>query len=176
MVHARAFAVSLLVAALAGGASASSRESANFDVVAIGLLPAGDYKQSVNPGLGALAGLELPLFSPISLTARSGYLAHFAHKGSWRSLVPALGGVKLNSYLTSFYIGGEAGPVWIRDNYTGDDPARSSASKRPIAWGVGLGSAVDEHDLRISLHVWDSAHPRESLTFGISLAVLFFGG
>jgi hypothetical protein len=169
-------ALSLVAAFAVVEASAASRESANLDVVAIGMMPFSDYKETVSPALGAIAGLELPIFSPISLTARSGYIAHFKRKNSWRSLVPAFGGVKLNSYATTMYLAGEAGPVLTRDNYTGDDPARSSASSTPIAWGVGIGSAVDEHDLRFSLHVWDSKHPGESITFGISLAILFFGG
>ncbi len=155
-------------------ATAAAREPGfAFDAVAIGLLPSREYKEHVSPALGALAGFELAVFPPLSLTARSGYIAHFKRNDSWRSLVPALGGAKLVSYTTSLYLAGEAGPVLMRDNYLGDDAARASRSATTTAWGAGLGSAIDNKDLRFSVHVWDASRPRESLTFGVSLAVLY---
>ena len=154
---------------------APARDGLGFDAVLIGAFPVQGYKQTVSPGGGVLAGFELPIFSPLSLTARSGAVAHLTRKDSWRLQVPAFAGAKLISQSTSLYLSGEAGPVLTRDNYTGDDSARSSHSTRPIAWGLGIGSAIDEHDLRISLHFWDSDHPRETMTFGISLAILYLG-
>ncbi len=163
-----------LLLSLALALPAAARDPGfGVDAVLIGLFPTNRYKSEVSPALGGLAGFELALFPPLSLTARTGYIAHFERKNAWRSLVPAFAGAKLVSYSTSLYLAGEMGPVLTREHYVGSDPARGDRRRTPMAWGAGLGSAIDEKDLRFSLHIWDSERPRETLTFGISLAILY---
>jgi hypothetical protein len=122
-----------------------------------------------------LGGLEAEAFPGLGLTVRSGYISHMERGGYTSKLVPILGGVKLTSYSSSFYIAGEAGRVSIRDEYTGTDPAGMNKKTSKTAWGFGLGSAADRLDLRISLHVWDAGKTAESITIGVSLAFLILG-
>jgi hypothetical protein len=164
----------ILPLALAAGALA--RDGAGFDVVMAGVFPMRDYKETVSPGAGLLGGVELPILPPLSITARVGSVIHFPRKDTWRLQLPAFAGAKLTSEPTSLYIAGEGGPVITRDYYRGDDSTRTGRSRTPIAWGVGVGSAIEEHDIRIAFHVWDSNHPKETLTFSLSLAILYFGG
>jgi hypothetical protein len=170
----RALALPLLLALGAGSAHAWQEPFA-VDVTGIGLIPSSTYKQSVGPGLGALAGFELEASPSIALTGRGGYISHMQRGDYGRSLVPILGGLKFTSYGTSLYIAGEAGRVRVRDRYEGDDTTVSDRRAIKTAWGLGVGSAVDRLDLRVSMHVWDAAKASDNVTIDVSLAFMLFG-
>ncbi|HEX2612062.1 MAG TPA: hypothetical protein VHO02_00520 [Fibrobacteria bacterium] len=164
-----------LILPLVLSAGAFARDGMGFDAVVAGVFPMRDYKETVSAGMGVLGGVELPILPPLSLTARVGGIVHFPRKDMWRLQLPAFGGAKLTSQ-TSLYLAAEGGPVLTRDYYRGDDSTRTGHSATPMAWGMGVGSAIDEHDIRLAFHVWDWNHPKETLTFSISLAILYLGG
>lgn len=147
-----------------------------FDVTALGLMPLGDHERIAGPGLGVLAGVEGEAAPGFGLTLRGGYISQMTRGDYTRAMVPILGGVKLTTYSSNLYLAGEAGRVSIRDEYTGPSATPGSDTRTSkTAWGVGIGSASDRLDLRLSFHVWNTDRMSESMTIGISLGFLIVG-
>jgi hypothetical protein len=165
----------LFVLILGGSGALARQTQLGVDVVAIGLLPMGSYKDGTGPALGGLVGLESEAFPGFGLTIRGGYIEHMPRADFTRQLIPVLGGFKLTSYSSSLYAAAEAGRVSIRDIYSGDDDLVENSKKTKTAWGVGFGSAADQLDLRLSLHVWDASHAKQTMTVALSLGILIFG-
>jgi hypothetical protein len=157
-------------------APAHARQSVfAIDVAPTVLVPSSEYRKSVGFGFGALGGFELETIPSFSLTGRSGYILHVERNDHSRSIVPLLGGLKISSYSSSLYAAGEGGLAYVRDKYTSADSLGVDRKETRNAWGVSVGSAVDRHDLRFSVHVWDADRIRKSMTFSISIAFLIFG-
>jgi hypothetical protein len=155
--------------------AAARQTQMGMDIVGVGLFPSGTYEDVTGPALGILAGVEGEAFPGLGLTLRGGYLGHMERNDYSRVLVPILGGVKITSYSSSFYAAAEAGRVSIRDEYMGNDPLVKNIRGSKTSWSVGLGSAADRLDLRLSLYAWDAAHWRETMTIGLSLGFLVLG-
>jgi len=167
-------ALPLVLGVLVAGAHAR-QESFAVDVTGMGTLPLKHYQPSVGPALGGLVGFELEAFPSFSLTGRGGYIVHTRRDDFSRSLVPILGGLKITSYDSPLYVAGEVGRVSVRDRYDGSDSTLKDGRATRTAWGVGVGSAVERLDLRVSMHFWDAARLRRSATLDISLAFLLLG-
>lgn len=165
----------IALAVLVGPASAR-QESFGVDVTGLGVIPLKHYEPSVGPALGGLVGFELEAFPSFSITGRGGYIAHTRRDDFSRSLVPILGGLKITSYDSPLYVAGEVGRVKVRDRYDGSDSSVGDRRATRTAWGVGVGSAVDRLDLRVSMHFWDAANLRKSAALDVSLAFLLLGG
>ncbi len=169
-------ALTALLLAGWGGEASARQTRLGIDITALGLIPLAEHERIAGPGMGALAGIEGEASPGFGLTLRGGYISQMARGGYTREMIPILGGIKLTSYSSSIYLAGEAGRVNIRDEYTGDAlvPGEDRRNTK-TAWGVGIGSAADRLDLRLSFHVWNTDKMSESMTVGISLAFLILG-
>jgi hypothetical protein len=167
--------LALIVLVFGGGAVFARQTQVGLDLAVMGLIPSGDYEDVTGPAIGGLGGLELEAFPGLALTIRGGYFGHMERRDYTRELIPIMGGVKVTSYSSSFYAAVEGGRVSIRDQYSGDDPLGEDEKRSKTAWGFGFGSAADQLDLRLSLHFWDAANMKESVTIGLSLAFLLWG-
>lgn len=176
MIHVRAFALLTVLVSLLLAPGASARQTQlGVDLAVLGLFPVGAYDDETGPAMGALAGIEAEVFPGMALTVRSGYISHMERSDYSRNVIPILGGLKLTTYSSSLYLAGEAGRARLRDEYRGDVSSTPDNESTKTAWSIGLGSAADVLDMRVSLFVWDAANFRETMTIGVSLAFLFWG-
>ena len=158
------------VLALSLGVAFSGENKVGVNVAGTGQLPVGNMSNVTGIGLGGLGGIEVGMYPGLALTARSGYIYHFAKSDNTFRQIPVLGGGKFTIPNAPLYVAGELGAIFVRQDFGATTfTPKHTANSNNFGWDAGIGSVVGPTDIRLTFNVLNASDMRNSMTLVLSV-------